>query len=141
MARQKRNSSILEESQRFLESLQTISETLDFGNGASVQALQTLLEETQTNLATYNKLLTSVDEAMRDVEASEQALKKMTQRLMLNIKAFYGEDSREFQMAGGKPRTSTTKARQSTEPVPPKTTTEATPPATNGKTNNLKANV
>lgn len=140
MARQKRNSSTLEETQRFLESLQTISETLDFGNGASVQALQALIEETQTNLANYNKLLTNADEAMRDVEASEKALKKMSQRLMLNVKAFYGEDSREFQMAGGKPRSSSAKSRQSPEPDAAKIP-ETALPATNGKTDSTKAKV
>jgi uncharacterized protein YukE len=119
MARPKRNSSILEEAQRFIESLQTISETLDFGNGASVQAFLQLIEETRQALAHYNKMLTMVDEAMRDVEDAEAALKAMSKRLMNNVKAYYGEDSREFQKAGGKPRSSqSSKPRQPDDSTP-----------------------
>lgn len=118
MSRRKRNSSIIEEAQRFVEELQTISETLDFGNGASVLAFLELIKDAQEKLSKYNKLLNLVDEAQRDVEDAEKALKAMSKRLMTNIKAYYGEDSREFQKAGGKPRSSSTskKPHQPTEP-------------------------
>ena len=111
MARLKRNSATIEETQRFLESLQTISETLDFGNGASVQALQAEIEKTQRILSHYNKQLNLADEAMRNVDAAEASLKKMAKRLKDNVKAFYGENSQEYLKAGGKPR--------SNEPIQP----------------------
>ncbi len=131
MARRKRNSSTIEEAQRFLEALQTISETLDFGNGASVQAFLALIQEAQEKLAKYNRMLNLVDEAMRDVEDIEQSLKAMSKRLMMNIKATYGEDSREFQMAGGKLRSSSqsAKPRQTTESSDPSESSEVIDPS------------
>lgn len=87
-----------------MESLQSIDRWLDFGNGVTVQAYADLIDQMRQKLANYNTLLSKVDDAQRDVELMEQSLKDMSKRLMTNVVARYGEDSREYRMAGGKPR-------------------------------------
>jgi hypothetical protein len=87
-----------------MESLQSIDRFLDFGNGVTVQAYADLIDQMRQKLATYNILLSQVDDAQREVELMEQSLQDLSKRLMTNVVARYGEDSREYRMAGGKQR-------------------------------------
>lgn len=122
MPRPKRNSRVLAKSERQLESLQSIERWLDFGNGLTAQAYEDVIDQMRQRLAHYNTLLSTVDAAQRDVELTEQTLTDLSKRLMVNVAARYGEDSQEYRMAGGKPRStgrrstsrSTTNALQST---------------------------
>jgi hypothetical protein len=106
MPRAKRNSKILEQSQRRLEAILSIDPSLDFGSKISVAQYVQDIEQTQKAIAQYNTLLSNVDEAQKIVEAMEQKLAKLSSRLLLSIGMHYGEDSVEFMKAGGKTRAS-----------------------------------
>ncbi|PSB23588.1 hypothetical protein [Stenomitos frigidus] len=127
MPRPKRNSRVLAKSERQLESLQSIERMLDFGNGVTAQAYADVIDQMRQRLAYYNTLLSTVDDAQRDVELTEQALTDLSKRLMVNVAARYGEDSREYRMAGGKPRSTGRRStsRSTTNMLPPTPVTES----------------
>jgi uncharacterized protein YukE len=104
MPRPKRNSRVLASSERQLESMLSIDLNLDFNNGINTQAYADLIDQMRQKLATYNTLLSTVDDAQREVELLEQSLTNLSKRLMTNVAARYGEESREYRMAGGKLR-------------------------------------
>jgi hypothetical protein len=104
MTRRKRNSQTIEKAQRRLESLQSIDPNLDFGNDVSLPIYREQIEQARQAIASYNTLLSMVDEAKIVVEATEQQLMNSTTRLLKNVGARYGEDSIEYLKAGGKPR-------------------------------------
>ncbi len=124
MPRPKRNSRTLAKSERQLESLQSIAATMDFGNDVSTQTYASLIDQMRQKLANYNTLLSTVDDAQREVELAEEALATLSKRLMVNVAARYGEDSREYRMAGGKPRSTGRRSGAS------QTTTTASQPGT-----------
>jgi hypothetical protein len=103
MARKKRNSKIVENAQRRLESFQSIDPNLDFGN-ISLAAYTDHIEQARNAIAHYNTLLSLVDEAKLVVEATERQVTSSSTRLMKNVSARYGEDSVEYVKAGGKIR-------------------------------------
>jgi hypothetical protein len=113
-----------------LESLQSIDRYLSFGNDVTTQVYADVIDQMRQKLAHYNTLLSTVDDAQREVELTEQALIDLSKRLMTNVAARYGEDSREYRMAGGRPRST---GRRSTSPSTaiisqPDTATESKPP-------------
>ncbi|MEH1953799.1 hypothetical protein [Nostoc sp.] len=57
MARRKRNSSVLERADRRIESLQSISVELDFGEGLTIQAYNITINDLRSKLAAYNTAL------------------------------------------------------------------------------------
>lgn len=111
MPRPKRNSRILANAERQLESLQSIARSLDFGNELTTQTYAHVIEQMRQKLANYNTLLSTVDDAQIAVELTEQALMELSRRLMMNVAARYGENSREYRMAGGKPRSTGRRSR------------------------------
>jgi uncharacterized protein YoxC len=116
MPRPKRNSRVLANSERQLESMLSIDLNLDFNNGLTTQAYADLIDEMRQKLATYNTLLSTVDDAQREVELLEQSLTSLSKRLMTNVAARYGEESREYRMAGGKPRSKVRRSTLSSKP-------------------------
>ncbi|AUB34302.1 ATPase involved in DNA repair [Nostoc flagelliforme CCNUN1] len=54
MARRKRNSTLLERADRRIESLQSISVELDFGQGLTMQAYNMTINDLRSKLAAYN---------------------------------------------------------------------------------------
>ncbi len=129
MSRSKRNSRVLAKSERQLESLQSIDRWLDFGNGVTAQAYADVINQMRQRLAHYNTLLSTVDDAQRDVELTEQTLTDLSKRLMVNVAARYGEDSREYRMAGGKSRFTGRRStsRSTTNAPQPAPVTESSP--------------
>jgi hypothetical protein len=95
---------VLSQSERQLESLQSIDRYLSFNASLNNQSYAALIEQTRQKLAVYNTLLSTIDDAQREVELAEQALSDLSKRMRINVAARYGEDSREYRMAGGKPR-------------------------------------
>jgi hypothetical protein len=106
MARRKRNSATLEQSERRLESLRSISETLDLGSGLTLAAYTTTLSDLRSKLAAYNTALSTIDKLMDDVKEAEQATKAMAEKMLLGVGSRYGKSSQEYEMAGGSRRKS-----------------------------------
>jgi hypothetical protein len=112
MPRAKRNSKVVEQAQRRLESMQSIDPALDFGGQISLVEYTTQIEKARSAIAQYNTLLSNVDEAQKVVEAIEQKLAKLSSYLLRSVGMRYGEDSVEFMKAGGKTRSSKRQVNQ-----------------------------
>jgi hypothetical protein len=117
MPRQKRNSKLVENAQRRLESLRSIDPGLDFGNNISLPVYTDNIEQARQAIAHYNTLLSMVDEAQKGVEAAEEQVAELSTRLLQNVGARYGRNSVEYIKAGGKPSGSKRKTAISATPV------------------------
>jgi SHS2 domain-containing protein len=89
MPRKKRNSKLIENAQRRLESVESIEQTLDFGNNISAPALKKKLEQARQAMSNYNTLLSNVDEAQKALEAIEQEIADLSTRLLQSVAARY----------------------------------------------------
>ncbi|MEH1964950.1 hypothetical protein [Nostoc sp.] len=111
MARPKRNSSVLEKADRRIESLQSISVELDFGEGLTIQAYNIIINDLRSKLAAYNTALSTIDKLTDDVKNAEQAVITMSEKMLLGVGSRYGKTSQEYEMAGGARRVNTKKKR------------------------------
>ena len=118
MARPKRSSISLEKAERRAASLQSISTNLDFGNGLTLEAYNSLIEDLRNQLTAYNTILSTIDQARENLRDTEHRLTDFSERMLTGVATQYGKNSTEYTMAGGirkserKPR-----ARKGTTPV------------------------
>ena len=134
MARRKRNSGTLAYAERRIESLQSINTALDFGNGLTLAAYNSLISDLRLKLATYNTALSAIDKLADDVNTVEHAVLVMSEKMLLGVGSRYGKASPEYEMAGGSRRK--TSRRATTTPTP---IAVSPPVATNGTTNGSPA--
>jgi hypothetical protein len=111
MARRKRNSSILERAERRIESLQSINQELDFGPGVTIGAYNTKISDLRSKLAAYNTALSSIDRLIDDVKNAEQAVRELSEKMLLGVGSRYGKTSQEYEMAGGVRRKATRRSK------------------------------
>jgi len=112
MARRKRNSNILEQADRRIESLQSISVELDFGEGLTMKAYMITINNLRSNLAAYNTALSTIDKLTDDVNNAEQIVIAMSEKMLLGVGSRYGKTSQEYEMAGGVRRRNTKNRRR-----------------------------
>jgi uncharacterized protein YukE len=101
MARRKRNSSVLERADRRIESLQSISVKLDFGEGLTIQAYTTTINDLRSKLAAYNTALSTIDKLTDDVNNAEKVVIAISEKMLLGVASRYGKNSQQYEMAGG----------------------------------------
>ena len=82
-------------------SLASVDQAMDFGNGASLTALNAANEALKTQLDAYNQKLSDLDDALNKLEKAESAVADLGTRLLAGVKVKYGPDSSEYEMAGG----------------------------------------
>lgn len=116
MSRIKKGSRILEKAEIRLAGIQSINNTLDLGNGLSVEEFSTLIEATRSKLLAYNTALSAIDKARSDVLEMEQKLGDYTEHMLLGVATRFGKKSDEYEMAGGV-RKDRRKRRRSTTPA------------------------
>jgi hypothetical protein len=103
MVYQKRRSTTLEKAQARLRGLQSIHPNLDIGNGLTLQDYAALITTSDTCLQTHNLALSAVDRTRIEFAEVEAAVSILSTRLLSAVVATYGRDSKEYEMAGGKP--------------------------------------
>jgi hypothetical protein len=113
MARLKRGSTILDKAARRIAGMRSISETLEFGDGLSLTEYEKRIQTLQTKLSSYNTMLSTLDEAIGQIQLLEQDLSIYSERMLMSVKTRYGKNSLQYVQAGGKlrqqnKRTSTT---------------------------------
>ena len=84
-----------------IAALASIDPVLDLGNGNSLAAFKTLMEESRIQLDTYNTLLSQADEAATRFQQKEAELNDWAARMLAAVAVRYGRDSIEYQKAGG----------------------------------------
>jgi hypothetical protein len=101
MIRGKQKSDVITEAQRRLTGMKSIDENLDFGNGCSTVNIQAKINESNSKLTLYNKLLAQAAAAINDFERSEKELAQLSKKVLLGAALRYDKDSNEYEMVGG----------------------------------------
>jgi hypothetical protein len=104
MARLKRSSPTLEKALRRIAGMRSVSPTLEFGNGLSLTNYDSRIQTLQTQLSTYNTLLSSIDEMAGRLSLIEEELRGYSEKMLMSVATHYGKDSLQYIQAGGKPR-------------------------------------
>ena len=104
MARPKRSSATLQKAEKREAGLQSISPTLDLGNGLTLATYSDLIETLRTQIATYNIALSTLDDQSRQIKETEQQLRNLSEQMLLGVAAKYGKSSGEYGKAGGVPK-------------------------------------
>ncbi len=101
MARPKRKSTVLEKASKRLAGMETISLTLDLGNGLTVPAYNAKVIAITSKLDAYNQLISGVDASSTELKQNEKELRDMSQRMLEAVGSAFGHDSIEYEKAGG----------------------------------------
>ncbi|MFN6566590.1 hypothetical protein [Dendronalium sp. ChiSLP03b] len=104
MARLKRSSPTLEKALRRIAGMRSISSTLDFGNGLNLTDYDSRIQILQTQLSTYNTLLSTLDEMAGRLSLTEEELNSYSEKMLMSVATHYGKHSLQYVQAGGKPR-------------------------------------
>jgi hypothetical protein len=111
MARQKRKSDAVARAQKRAAALAAIDPKLDLGNGLTLDAYNTAVTAHEDDVDKYNSNLSDLDAALTNIKANEKALDQLSTRMLKGVAVKFGEDSDEYEKAGGK-RTSERKRPQ-----------------------------
>jgi hypothetical protein len=119
MTRQ-RKSPVLETAQRRINGLKYLNPSLDLGKGLSLEQFAALADELDAKLTDYNDTVASLDSKRSGIEALEERLRKLSERMLTTTASLYGRDSDEYEMVGGVKRVSrkSTAAPKSTNSSP-----------------------
>jgi hypothetical protein len=99
--RKPRKSKIIAEAEALIAALRPIESTLDFGKSLTFQAYIAKTDEARGLLANLNTLIAQMDAARNVFGQTERDLMIMTGRIRKGVLVQFGEDSVEYQMAGG----------------------------------------
>jgi hypothetical protein len=124
MARLKRSSIVLEKGMRRIAGMRSINDPLEFGSGLSLAEYDARIRELQGQLASYNTMLSTVDEMAGMVKLMEQDLRSYSEKMLMGVVTRYGKDSLQYVQAGGTPR-----KRMNRKSVSATTTTAIAPTA------------
>ena len=131
-----RTSPALETAQRRLNGLKYLNPHLDLGNGISAKQFATLTDELDTKLTAYNATLTSLDHSRAEIEALEERLRKVSERVLITMASLYGKESDEYEIAGGVKRVS----RKATAAATPTSANKLAPAVAFDAIDNASAN-
>lgn len=116
MARLKKGSATLKKAERRAAGMGTIDPKLDLGSGMTVTSFWTAINSMRQTLITYNALLSRVDQVRHDLQAEEERLASLSERMLTAVAAKYGRESAQYEMAGGtkRPRRRSASSSEST---------------------------
>ena len=101
MAYKARVSKPITKAQARVDGLAAIDPALDLGEIASVAEGNTRIKAAAKMLSDYNKALNTADDLLNKLNAQEKDLRTWTSRALNGVKFKYGNDSSEYEMAGG----------------------------------------
>src|SRR5205085_10530304 len=101
MARTKRKSPVLQTARERLTGLKKFRTEPDFGAVLTVAAYETEVNGYATDEDTYNQDLAALDDKQNRLDARENGLNDLNQRMFAATKAQFGSDSSEFELVGG----------------------------------------
>jgi len=101
MPRLQRTSRILDKGQLRIFKLRAVDSKMDFGSDRNLETLSQQIEQLQTKLNDYNTTIAKLDATKLEIDAMERRMGDLLDQLMNGVSAQYGNDSREYEMAGG----------------------------------------
>ncbi|MFZ4414162.1 MAG: hypothetical protein ACOYOV_13855 [Bacteroidales bacterium] len=102
MSYKKKNSPVLEKAKKRTLSIKSISPTFEVGKGVNIENYDLCIKDTEIAQNEYNEQLRLADEKANILEALEAELKKWNKRMLDGVASLYGDDSNEYEKAGGK---------------------------------------
>jgi hypothetical protein len=97
---------VLDKATLRISGMRSISETLEFGDGLSLAEYERRIQTLQMKLSSYNTMLSTLDEAVGQIELLEQELRSYSEKMLMSVATRYGKNSLQYMQAGGKPRKS-----------------------------------
>ncbi len=85
---------------------------MNLGNGLTLQEYATLIEDSGSSLETHNLALAEADRTRIEFAQTEASVSALSSRILSAVAAVYGKDSKEYEMAGGKPPSSYKRTRK-----------------------------
>ena len=116
MSRRKRKSATLETARRRLAGIKQISPKPAWGDGLTEEAFEAEIDNFTKQQDAYNGEVAALDESTNLLDSNEQRLSDLSQRFLAAVKAKFGPDSNEFELAGAVRRSD--RKRRSTKKVP-----------------------
>ncbi|MER3433301.1 MAG: hypothetical protein C4288_07700 [Leptolyngbya sp. ERB_1_1] len=101
MPRAQRTSRMLDKGQLRILRLKAIDPYMSFGENRNLSTLTAQIEQLQTKLNEYNSTIASLDDAKQKIDQMERNMGDLLDQLLNGVSAKYGNDSREYEMAGG----------------------------------------
>jgi hypothetical protein len=101
MAQRKRESQSVNRATERANNLASINSKLDLGNGLTLDAYKAKLDAVKAENDTYNTMKSAIDGQLDKVEAMEKDLDTMSVNMLAGVRIKHGEDSPEYEMAGG----------------------------------------
>ena len=101
MSYKKETSTEIVKARKRLAGAESIDSKLDLGNGLTVVAYQTKINDSEVLLDAYNTLLSKADEALLKFCVVEKDLAALSERILAGVVVKYGYDSFEYEKAGG----------------------------------------
>ncbi len=101
MAMRKRESAALGRANIRAAKLKSIDPALDVGNGNTVTDYDKKIGVVKKANDDYNTAKAAVDGQLDDLEALEKDLDAMTVNMLTGVRSKYGQDSPQYEMAGG----------------------------------------
>ncbi len=102
MARRKRKSIAVEHATTRAAALASIDPKLDLGNGMTLAAYNTAITAQGDAVEQYNTDLSNLDASLTNIKANEKGLDQLSTRMLKGVASKFGEDSDEYEKAGGK---------------------------------------
>ena len=101
MSRSKRSSPAIDKATTRLASLKGIDPNLDLGNGLTIAEYEGRIADAKGRLEGYNSKLSSLDGDLNKLEAAEDALNDLSDRMLAGVGVKFTRDSDEYEEAGG----------------------------------------
>jgi hypothetical protein len=102
MARKKRKSRAVEHALKRAAALAAIDPKLDLGSGLTLDAYNTAIQSHEQSVDDYNTILAGLDVGLTNIKTNEKKLGQLSARMLKGVATKYGEDSDEYEKAGGK---------------------------------------
>ncbi|WP_375448682.1 hypothetical protein [uncultured Nostoc sp.] len=93
----------------------------------------------QTKLSSYNTMLSTLDEAMGQIQLLEEDLSSYSEKMLMSVGTRYGKNSLQYVQAGGK-RRQRNKGASNTEPATTAIALNVEKATTNGKSTETAVN-
>lgn len=104
MARLKRGSVTLDKAMRRIAGMRSINDLVKLSDGLSLAEYDTRIQVLQSQLSSYNTLLSGLDEMAGRITLMEQELGIYSEKMLMGVATRYGKDSLEYMQAGGTQR-------------------------------------
>jgi uncharacterized protein YukE len=101
MTRMKRSSRILSKAENRLASIESINSSLDVGEGLTVEGYNEKIGKMRQSLQAYNRALSTIDNLLTQLIENEEDLADYSEKFLRGIAYKFGNNSHEYQMAGG----------------------------------------